>query len=272
MSKNFIIYIGADKSGSTWFFRYMKSRPDCVVPNAKDLYFFDMNYHRGLKWYLSYFKTEENIINCEVCHDYILSKKAAKRLKRFSNDFPTKLVLFIRHPLNRAISQFNYEKRFEKFDYSFIEFLDHNIACRKRSLYSENIKYYLGLGLDIKIFIFEDLFEIDKFISRLNYQLNLPNIQNNQILNYRKKQTSRSIIFSSFGKNIAVLLRSLGLNNLLGVLKNSNIIETFFFKEYDKNHELLSQKQRVYLINKYFVDDINELEKILKRDLSSWKK
>jgi hypothetical protein len=47
---NFIL-IGAQKSGTSSMFAYLKQHPQIIRPIFKELYYFDRHYERGLRWY-----------------------------------------------------------------------------------------------------------------------------------------------------------------------------------------------------------------------------
>ena len=75
------IYIGPGKTGSTWLFEFFKLRPDVYVTPAKDLYFFDKYFERGLEWYAKQFAAADGeTVIAEICHDYIVSPLAAERI------------------------------------------------------------------------------------------------------------------------------------------------------------------------------------------------
>ena len=46
-----LVYIGPDKAGSTWLFGLLNRHPDVFMTPAKDLYFFDRYYDKGIEWY-----------------------------------------------------------------------------------------------------------------------------------------------------------------------------------------------------------------------------
>ena len=48
MVKPNFIYIGPDKAGSSWLHEVLISHDGIFMPPAKDLYFFDRYYDRGL--------------------------------------------------------------------------------------------------------------------------------------------------------------------------------------------------------------------------------
>ncbi len=55
VTPNFM-YIGPDKAGSSWLHEVLLIHPQVYMPVAKDLYFFDRYYDRGMSWYLSQFE------------------------------------------------------------------------------------------------------------------------------------------------------------------------------------------------------------------------
>ena len=92
MKPNFL-FIGPDKSGSTWLYEILRQHPECYVPPIKDIYYFDKHYERGLNWYLSFFKHAELTHKAigELSHDYLFSKTATDRI---ANDFPNIKMIF----------------------------------------------------------------------------------------------------------------------------------------------------------------------------------
>ena len=67
------IYIGPDKAGSSWLHEVLLRHPQVFLSPAKDLYFFDRYYDRGIAWYLRQFDDAgpEHVVVGEVCQDYL---------------------------------------------------------------------------------------------------------------------------------------------------------------------------------------------------------
>ena len=109
MKKVNFIYIGLDKSGSTWLHKQMQVHPNIFVPKEKDLYFFDQFYHRGIDWYNKYFVSSQTKVHSaigEICHNYIWSYEAPKRMKEYNKDM--KLLLVLRNPYEIFESKIKY--------------------------------------------------------------------------------------------------------------------------------------------------------------------
>lgn len=77
------IYIGPDKAGSSWLHEVLLTHHQVFMPPAKDLYFFDRYYDRGLGWYLGQFAgaTSDQSVVGEVCQDYLFSSQAPLRIR-----------------------------------------------------------------------------------------------------------------------------------------------------------------------------------------------
>ncbi|HZD05414.1 MAG TPA: sulfotransferase, partial [Longimicrobiales bacterium] len=51
---NFLI-VGAQRSGSTSLWRYLKDHPEVFTASPKELHFFDRRWDQGLEWYAGRF-------------------------------------------------------------------------------------------------------------------------------------------------------------------------------------------------------------------------
>lgn len=75
------IYIGLPKAASTWVFKPLATHPQVFTNPAKETYFFDRYYSRGVNWYASHFRGAANQrIVAEVCHDYLYLPLTAETL------------------------------------------------------------------------------------------------------------------------------------------------------------------------------------------------
>ena len=102
------LFIGPDKTGSTWLYEVLRQHAACYVPPVKDIYFFDRHYERGLDWYLSFFEPAPagSLAAGELSHDYLFSPQAADRIAR---DLPNvRLLTSLRDPAERTFSHYLY--------------------------------------------------------------------------------------------------------------------------------------------------------------------
>jgi hypothetical protein len=108
------LYIGPDKAGSSWLHEVLLRHPQVFLTEAKDLYFFDRYYDRGLEWYRSQFRhaTDAHRVVGEVCQDYLFEPLAPARIRECLGEI--NLMVTLREPAARAHS-------------SYLHFLKHGI-------------------------------------------------------------------------------------------------------------------------------------------------
>ena len=117
---NFLI-IGAQKSGTTTLRAALDSHPQAMC--AREIHFFDEGYDRGLDWYREHFAGfRDRIAIGEKCPDYLPRPDA---MTRIANDLPdAKLIVILRHPVDRAYSNYWHERRVGREALTFAEALD----------------------------------------------------------------------------------------------------------------------------------------------------
>ncbi|MFB8798046.1 MAG: tetratricopeptide repeat protein [Microcoleus sp.] len=132
---NFII-IGSQRCGTTSLYTYLAQHPQILTPIKKEMDFFSWHFDRGIDWYLAHFPpipAGEQFLTGEASPSYFDSLEAPERLY---SAFPeAKLVVLLRNPVDRAISQFyrltdlNWEGRsFDRAISDEIERLNQNPA------------------------------------------------------------------------------------------------------------------------------------------------
>lgn len=272
MNPNFL-FIGADKSGSTWLYEILRAHPECYVPTIKDIYYFDRQYDRGLNWYLSFFKHAETTHKAvgELSHDYLFSGTAADRI---ANDFPNiKLMACLRNPVDRTFSNYLFLIRSGITRKPFEEALDIFPELINNSLYFKYINYYNKIfdSEQLKILFFHHL---DKdpisFAKDVFDFLGLSFIEN---INYEEKvipsSRPRSFILSSIIGKGADIARRMRMETLVGRMKTSSLRQLLYIPHDPAKKPEMSHDTRINL-NAIFEDDIRMLQDLLQEDLSDW--
>ncbi|MGL5796372.1 MAG: sulfotransferase domain-containing protein, partial [Waterburya sp.] len=101
------IIIGAGKSGTTSLYKYLEYHPQILLPNKKELRFFDKNFILGHEWYLAQFPTltdQSQGLTGEASPSYLFMPHAAQRIKDFAPNI--KLIVMLRNPVERFISDY----------------------------------------------------------------------------------------------------------------------------------------------------------------------
>ncbi len=114
------IVIGAQKSGTTSMFVYLKQHRQILRPMFKELYYFDRNYDRGLNWYGCNFPARSTVeklndrhgrqhLTFEATATYIFDAQVPGRI---AQDIETrKFIALLRDPVDRIISAYWHAKR-----------------------------------------------------------------------------------------------------------------------------------------------------------------
>ncbi|XP_054247104.1 heparan sulfate glucosamine 3-O-sulfotransferase 4 [Indicator indicator] len=98
------LIIGVKKGGTRALLEAIRAHPD-VRAVGTEPHFFDRNYEKGLEWYRNVMpKTLEGQITMEKTPSYFVTNEAPKRIHSMAKD--TKLIVVVRNPVTRAISDY----------------------------------------------------------------------------------------------------------------------------------------------------------------------
>lgn len=100
-----VLYLGPDKTGSTWLYETLRSSPQISFPGAKDVFYFDRFHDRGWRWYAGLYAPDAPIW-CDLTHDYVFSRAALERVAEVP--IPVKFLCVLRPPGERAYSAYRY--------------------------------------------------------------------------------------------------------------------------------------------------------------------
>jgi len=117
------LIIGAQKSGTTSLFQYIRQHPQIHLSKIKEVHYFDGgvnptvdNYKKGEEWYKAHFplklRMNKNCKTGEASPLYIFNPLVPKRI--FDLIPEVKIIAVLRNPTDRAISQYFHEERREE--------------------------------------------------------------------------------------------------------------------------------------------------------------
>lgn len=112
------VVIGAQKSGTTSLYRYLAAHPSVIRASVKEVHYFDVNHRRGVDWYRSNFPSRRRLerlggrqgrraVTGEATPYYLFHPLVPQRMHQLLPD--AKLIVLLRDPVERAISQHNHE-------------------------------------------------------------------------------------------------------------------------------------------------------------------
>jgi hypothetical protein len=118
--------IGVPRAGTTWLHELLSSHPEVYVPvRRKELSFFNLYYDRGTRWYQKFFPSEAEADRYralgEITPYYFYGPECPERIARLGVG---KLLLILRHPVERAWSYYGQKIRNGMFRGTFEEFLE----------------------------------------------------------------------------------------------------------------------------------------------------
>ncbi|MQA87084.1 MAG: hypothetical protein GEV03_21260 [Streptosporangiales bacterium] len=153
------VFLGPDKTGSTWLHAALSRHPLVYLAPGKDLHFFDRYFDRGVEWYAAQFRgagPRHRIVG-EIGTRYLYARRAAERIHRTVPD--ARLMVCVRDPVKRAFSSFLYLRRQGKNVGTFAEVLDTTPVILDRCRYATHLQQYLSrFGQDrIYLGVFDDL-------------------------------------------------------------------------------------------------------------------
>lgn len=99
------VFAGPQRTGSTWLDHVLRKSREVTLPDAaKETFFFDENYEKGLAWYRSHFPRECAGLVGEIGPSYFDVPEASARIKSLNPE--CRIVVTLRDPAERAFSLF----------------------------------------------------------------------------------------------------------------------------------------------------------------------
>jgi len=138
--------IGVAKGGTTTLFHWLKQHPSIWVPPHKEIHFFDRdnNWQRGIKWYISQF---DDAADYEVIGDispgyFEKTEVVIPRIKAlFGKNLP-KIILFLRDPVERAYSYWNFRCCYYGETKHFDELVDEYLSRNREFSETSTFDYF----------------------------------------------------------------------------------------------------------------------------------
>ena len=153
------LYIGPDKAGSSWLHETLIKHPDVYLSPAKDLYFFDRYYDRGLAWYAAQFKDAgaQEVVG-EICQDYLFHPEAAERIHE-SLGPDVRVMVSLRDPVERAWSSYLYMRKHGIGPDTFAAALESRPELLDHGRYATGLDRFLALlpRENVHVALFDDL-------------------------------------------------------------------------------------------------------------------
>jgi hypothetical protein len=233
------LYVGPDKAGSSWLHEMLLKHPDVYLSPAKDLYFFDRYYDRGLAWYASQFRDarDETIVG-EVCQDYLFHPQAADRIHETLG--PVRVMVSLRDPVERAWSSYLYARKHgiwpEPFGEALLtrpELLDHGRYATGLDRFLQRLPREM-----VHVALFDDLTsDPQAFIDSVTGFLGIDHLPlSSKDLEARLPAArARSVRIASMARRSADWVREHDGATLVGTVKRSPLVQRALYRPIDRD-------------------------------------
>ena len=276
MRKIDFLYLGGDKCGSTWIYSILKSHPDVCLPVAKELFFFDRFYDKGWDWYLAQFPRacEASRIG-EICHDYLYSDLALRRISRDLGN-QARYLICLREPMERAVSHYRHMLKIGRTNLSFEAALDAFPEIIDHSLYAHKVERAFELlgQTNVKVLFFDSLREDPvSFGEQLSNALDIgfdPSLPyEHRVL---EGGNARSPAVVKVLRDLGWMIRGLGLPGLVGAVKENALITRLLYSGRTSRSRVVDAlgKDAAQALSAKFSSDIVALEELLGVSLPAW--
>jgi hypothetical protein len=268
------LYIGPDKAGSSWLHEILIRHPQVYLTPAKDLYFFDRYYDRGVGWYADQFREArpEHRVVGEICQDYLFDPSAPQRIHQTLGD-DLRMMVSLRDPVERAWSSWLYARKHGLMPESFLSALQSEPTLLDHGRYASGLdrfcEYYPASGIHIAVFDdlaadpqaflddTTDFLGIDRQpLAQADLQARLPAAR------------ARSVQVASAARRAADWVREHDGARWVGMVKRSPIVQRALYTPIDKS-AVRPDAGSVAFIRESLNDEIDRLESRYGQDLRS---
>lgn len=260
------LYIGPDKAGSSWLHEVLLRHPQVYLTEAKDLYFFDRYYDRGLDWYRAQFRRAgpQHEVVGEVCQDYLFHPQAPARIRRDLGD--VRLMVTLREPAARAFSSYLYMLKHGEDVGSFSQALDTRPELLEHSSYGAAVARVLEQfpRRALHVALFDDLQDDPQhFIDDVTDWLGLDRLPlpDEQLGARLPASAARSVALARAVRRAAVWAREHNGATLVGHVKRSPSVQRVLYRPLGSSEQRLQPADK-RLVWERLGNDLDLLERL----------
>jgi hypothetical protein len=275
------LFIGPSKAGSSWFFEILREHPKVYVPLNKATFFFTECHERGFSWYEKFFaKAEPDSAIGEVCHDYLASPEALRRIQRYKPEM--RLICCLRNPFARALSSWHFFGRNGMDQPTLAAQAKINPSVFDEGNYATQLAFARTLfpSNQLLIFFFEELAENPGSVARRLYEFIGVNAEFEPPSLYRRINASAKPRSRELARIVQLIheqswKRSRRLSNLIGQIKRirplRRLVRKALYREPQNSTDWRSQLYQFpsSVVSRYETE-IRSLELMLGKELRDW--
>jgi Sulfotransferase domain len=266
--------IGPPRTGTSWLHEVLREHTHLPSP-AKETRFFDTHFERGISWYQAHYRNlgSDRPVG-EIAPTYFASAEARKRIAQLIPD--AKTVCIFRNPVERMLSLYRLKRAYGMIRWNLEEAIVKDPELTESSKYATNFKeWQRDLGADrVLATFYDDLRENPQaYIDTLADFIGIPRftLSRRDIRHVHASKTMthpRNYYWTRSATTIADWCKAWRLHTVVAQVKKSPFLGLFLGggREFSDLSEELSRS-----IFELCRSEIEDLEVLLKRDLSAWK-
>jgi hypothetical protein len=266
------IYIGPDKAGSSWLHEVLLRHPQIFLSPAKDLYFFDRYYDRGLDWYLRQFDDARpgHLVVGEVCQDYLFHPEAPQRIADSLGS--CRMMVTLRDPADRAFSSYLYMLRSGWEPGTFLQALAGQPMLLQHGSYATALERFTDrFGRDqIHVAVFDDLVaDPQAFLDALTAWLDIESITMTPAqLGARLPATrARSATLSRLACWGAQFVREHDGATVVGRVKRSPLVQRTLYRPLTTDKPTMTAEERS-AVQVALAEEVAQIDRVYGLDLA----
>jgi Sulfotransferase domain len=273
------IGIGAQKCASSWVHDVLADHPEVAVPRFKEVNFFTSHFENGYRWYEHQLLSRPGaVVAGENSPSYMHEPAVPERVFGYRPDM--RIVVSLRDPVERAVSQHRHMVglgRIPSPDLSFETALATNPTYVDQGFYHRHLRRWTNLfGMErVHVIFMEDIRadaaavarELYRFLgvnpdhvpAQLGQIKNPTNVRRNLAVEERIRWLRRRMI-------------DMGAGTAWRWLGNAGLRPLYHVLNPDIGGQAVPEAlpETLQKLRAGFADDVEQLSRLLKRDLSAW--
>jgi hypothetical protein len=266
------IAVGPQKTATTWLYSILKQDKRIGLPyKVKETYYWDENFYKGEKWYLSHYKNSN--LYAEIAPTYFHSLDSLKRLKKHDTDI--KIIVTLRSPFDRTMSLYYHQYMRGRVGTDFHKAIEKYPEILNASKYSSYLPQWIkAFGREnILIILQDDILENPNLVLTQLYDfINLSCTCNFKKLEKKVNKVSfpKNYFLAGMATFVTEFLRKKQLYWVVNLAKKMGL-KKVVYSGGKKNKDLNLGSGDIFRLKNEFDKEVLYVENLLNRKLPKWR-
>jgi hypothetical protein len=266
-------FVGPQRTGTTWIYEVLRLHNElCLPKDVKETMFFDRYYSKGLNWYKQYFQhRKKDQLLGEIAPTYFDNEFVPKRISNLYSS--VKIIITLRHPLERAISLYKHHLSKGRIPRSFSKSIEIIPNIIEAGHYAKHIPRWFKYfdHQNILIILTDDIRDyprnvIHTICSFLRIDQDIKYIPKDKV---NTAGMTKFPMLARFTSEIVTLLHSHRQHKIVAFGKKIGI-NKIYYSERTLSNILTDDERKKYL--QLYKEDVDYVEQLLNRQLDIWRR